>query len=106
MNRTQSAKRTPTLSEIEVARAVFGKCRAYGHWWDSKFISFDPNGYVDTLRCDNCGAERNDFIDRESLKISKRQYSYPKNYNLSKSSGGRIALRVQQFQGRLRAANK
>ena len=59
---------------------MFAPCRVYGHDWDSVSVSFEPKFYIETLRCDVCGAERADRVSKWTGFIVSRSYRYPKGY--------------------------
>ena len=81
-------------------------CRIYGHAWDSVYITFLENGtgYIDTLHCMKCDAERYDEVSRFG-SIARRKYKYPAGYLLAKGKGqfnteARNDLRLRNYERR------
>lgn len=78
----------------------FAECRVYGHRWDSIQIAFDVTFYVETMKCDVCGAERYDFVNKSTGFTVTRQYKYPTGYQqkggVPRAEIGDMRLQIMQ----------
>jgi hypothetical protein len=74
------------ISTWEHERRNFIRCRTLGHAWDDYDSNWTPEfGIPLTVRCERCGGERRDKLDRHGNLIpGGRHYHMPPGYKLSK----------------------
>lgn len=59
----------------EAYKPIYAACRDLGHEWD--YYRWRGNHRV--LICDNCTCRREDWLDG-NMKVIRRRYIYPKDY--------------------------
>lgn len=69
----------------------FVECRDFGHSWveliGNSELKDRNRVYRRLLRCERCGADRDELVFRKDGDVIKRAYRYPKGYLLPKNSG-------------------
>lgn len=91
-------------------RSQFLRCSTLGHaWFDVDSNHWKPTfGTPFTARCERCGTERRDKLDRNGdLLPSGRSYSYPSGYQYAKGERPtRSEFRLELLQQRIREARE
>lgn len=88
---------------------AFVTCRTFGHSWFSIEAERNPRvGWYMKLRCERCGTERNDIVDRNGT-VERRSYKHPAGYRLAKAdnltrSEWRVAFLARMPTRRRRAS--
>lgn len=63
----------------------FVDCRLLGHSWYSIEAERNPKvGWYMKLRCERCGTERSDIVDRDGV-VGGRSYTYAEGYKLART---------------------
>lgn len=80
MDRLQGLREAAAAAAAKPSPITHVDCRTFGHSWTD--IEADRNpavGWYMRLRCERCGSERNDIVDRHG-SLEARHYKYPSNY--------------------------
>lgn len=82
----------------------FVRCHTWGHTWYETDGDYKPLfGYLFALRCDRCGAIRNDIYDVHG-QLASRNYRYPDGYRWGKVA--RSELRVDLIKRRTKVKRR